>query len=66
MLLQKRISIEEAIVKFLARKVNLSVKEIISCMNQEGLSFSQRGVYKELNKLEEQGILLKSKYGYSL
>jgi hypothetical protein len=66
MLLQKRISIEEAIVKVLARKVNLSVKEIISSLNQEGLSFSQRGVYKELNKLEEQGILLKSKYGYSL
>lgn len=66
MLLQKRVSIEETIVKILAYKPNLSVKELILYVHQEGYPYSQRGIYKELTKLEEQGILFKSKYGYSL
>jgi len=66
MLLQKRPTIEEQIVKLLAKKSNLSAGQILTIINSQGLDYSQRGIYKELAKLEEEGIVLKLKSSYSL
>lgn len=66
MLLQKRPTIEEQIVKLLAKKSNLSAAQILTGINSQGFDFSQRGIYKELAKLEDEGIVLKLKSSYSL
>ncbi len=66
MLLQNRPTIEELLVKLLAKKANLSAKDLLLGINAQGFSYSLRGVYKELVKLEDEGVILKSKSTYSL
>jgi DNA-binding transcriptional ArsR family regulator len=66
MLLQKTPSIEELIVQILAQAGSHSPAEIHSRMLEKGYGYSQRGVYKELNKLEQEGIIYKSGKYFSL
>lgn len=66
MLLQKNTKIEDFLVNLLSLKANLSVNDILLEINKVGLDFSQRGVYKELKKLEKDGIILKTKKFYNL
>ncbi len=66
MLLQNRPTIEELLVKLLAKKANLSAKDLLVAINAQGFNYSLRGVYKELVKLENEGVILKSRSTYSL
>lgn len=65
MLLQKKSTIEELIIKILSKNPNLSVNEILQSIKKHN-NYSQRGVYKELKKLELDGILIKTKNKYNL
>ncbi len=64
MLLQKKASLEEIIVKLLALNPKLSAKEIYEKLKRQGLSYSLRGIYKELTKLEALEIVFKVKDKY--
>lgn len=66
MLLQITPSIEELIVQILSQRINLSPNEIHSIILERGFSYSQRGIYKELKKLESEGVIYKSTKGFSL
>jgi len=61
MLLASKQNLEELIVRELAKKSSSSVKEL-----KENLNFSIPALYKELKKLQEQGVLIKTKDKYSL
>jgi hypothetical protein len=66
MLLQKSPSIEELIVQILSKEGDLQPKGINDRIIQSGYAYSQRGIYKELKKLESEGVIFKSSKGYSL
>ena len=66
MLLQKRSTLEELIVRTLAKHPAMSAKEILVSISATGFDFTLRGVYKELSKLENDEIVFKVKKKYRL
>lgn len=66
MLLQKKKTIEEVIVQTLSKRSNMTVTDLMRIIIDSGLSYSQRGIYKELLKLEKNGIVIKTKNTYNL
>ena len=66
MLLQFENSLEESIVRVLAHSPGISANQLRSLIARQFGSYSIRGVYKELAKLERQGVVLKVKASYSL
>ena len=66
MLLQQGPILEDLLVSILARKPNLSVKQLSGELLASGKRFSERGIYKELSKLESREIVVKTKQTFSL
>ena len=66
MLFQPQQKLEELIVDVLCRKPGLNVNELVSTINGSGVTFSMPAFYKELAKLNEQGVVLCLKHRYSL
>lgn len=66
MILQGQQNLEERIVTILAKKANSSVEDIHRKIANELKSYSLPAIYKELGKLEFQGVVVKEKKRYSL
>lgn len=66
MILQGQQNLEERIVTFLAKKANSTVEDIHRKIAKESRSYSFPAIYKELGKLEFQGVVVKEKKRYSL
>ncbi len=66
MLLQLRDSLEELIVELLGRQPNLPAQEIRRRLQAPQRQYTIRAVYKELAKLEKEGVVVKVKDRYSL
>ncbi len=66
MILQTKENLEDYIVKVLAEAPNLSVAEISRKIIQGGRKYTPQAIYKELKKLQDGGVVVKSKQVYSL
>ncbi len=66
MILQGQQTLEEKIVTLLMRQANLNVETIHHKISKESKSYSLPAIYKELGKLELQGVVVKVKKQYSL
>ena len=66
MLLRANENLEDLIVRILARKQKLAAKQIHKNICNETKSYSLQGVYKELGKLQNEGVVVKNKGVYSL
>ena len=59
MLLQERPSLEELLIEELVRYPGATAKQLEIELKRRGTAYSLRGIYKELGKLEGQGIVFK-------
>ncbi len=66
MLLQFDSSLEEIIVRVLARAPRVTAAWLEERITKDFAPYSRRGIYKELTKLESQGVVVKVKNSYSL
>lgn len=66
MLFQEHPALEELALRALVKEPGASAKRIFQLLNSQGHAYTLRGVYKELAKLTEQGILFKSGQSYNL
>jgi hypothetical protein len=66
MLVAKTASLPDRIITLLAKKPNLTVKEIWQEVKTKKYNYTLRAIYKELTRLEEQEVVLKIKKVYSL
>lgn len=66
MILQGKQNLEEKIVTLLMRQVNLTVEQIQTKIGGKEKTYSLPAIYKELGKLELQGVVVKDKTRYSL
>ena len=66
MILQGKQTLEEKIVTLLIKQANLTVEDIHRKISDESKNYSLPAIYKELGKLEFQGVVVKDKKRYSL
>ncbi len=66
MLLQLSTTLEELIVKYLAATPWVGAAWLQQAIARDYKPYTRRGVYKELSKLEREGIVVKVKNSYSL
>lgn len=66
MLLGGKKTLEDRIIMSLALKGEQTVKLILDSLDDEGLSFTEQGVYRVLRKLQSENIVVKEKKTYSL
>lgn len=66
MLLGGKKTLEDLIIMSLALKGEQTVKQILDSLTEEGLSFTEQGVYRVLRKLQAESIVVKEKKTYSL
>lgn len=66
MILQNDEQLEDALVKLLAQTGSISAKHIQAKLKAINRIYSLQGIYKELNKLIVQGVIVKVKDSYSL
>lgn len=67
MLLQNSTNLENLVVKLLTEaKVGLSALEILERVGKSWKAYSRRGIYKELERLEREGVVLRSSGRYTL
>jgi hypothetical protein len=66
MLLTGKESLEERIVLLLSAQSRLAAQAIFSAVNKGPASYTLQAVYKELRKLQQQGVVGKLGRGYSL
>ena len=66
MILQTKENLEDFIVKALADAPSLTVAEISKKVIQDSKKYSSQAMYKELKKLQNGGVVVKSKRTYSL
>ena len=66
MLFQPLERLEELLVRLLAHKPGLSAAAVAAALRRSGHAYSTAALYKELAKLQEHGIVLRSKGRYSL
>jgi len=66
MLLQPKQNLEERIVQILARMGQTTASGLSETISNEGRAYSRQGIYKELRKLQETGVVVKHGKFYSL